>query len=174
MSPRRPPAPADTAPPSKTRRKQESHALQALGEALIALRPDELAAMDLPAPLREAVETARAMKAHGALRRQKQYIGKLMRRLDPEPLRAALEARHALSAAETRRFHLAEGWRERLLAEGEGAVPACAEATGTEPGRLAGLTRRARAAAGDAERKQAARRLFRYLHRAIEGAGDPD
>ena len=76
--------------PSKSARKREYLALQKLGEDLISLKPSELDSLPLDDNLRDAVEEARRIKAHGALRRQKQYIGKLMRYIDPEPLRAQL------------------------------------------------------------------------------------
>jgi ribosome-associated protein len=74
---------ADEAP-SRTARKKASRALQALGERLVELRPAELAALPLPDTLHEAVLDAKRIKTFGARRRQAQYIGKLMRRLDAE------------------------------------------------------------------------------------------
>ena len=76
--------------PSKSARKREYLALQKLGEELLTLRESELLDIELDEDLLEAVLEARQIRSHGALRRQKQYIGKLMRRIDPEPLRAAL------------------------------------------------------------------------------------
>jgi len=76
--------------PSKSARKREFLALQKLGEQLIALRESDLREIGLDEELLEAVLDAREIKAHSALRRQKQYIGKLMRRMDPEPIRAAM------------------------------------------------------------------------------------
>ena len=76
--------------PSKSARKREYLALQKLGEELLKVNETDLATMDLDGELLEAVLDARRMKSHGALRRQKQFIGKLMRGIDPEPVRAAL------------------------------------------------------------------------------------
>lgn len=76
--------------PSKSARKREFLALQKLGEQLIALKESELREIGLDEELLEAVLGARKIKAHSALRRQKQYIGKIMRRVDPEPIRAAM------------------------------------------------------------------------------------
>ena len=76
--------------PSKSARKREYLALQKLGEELITLQLSDLESLPLDDDLLDAVLEARQMKAHGALRRQKQYIGKLMRHIDPEPLRAAV------------------------------------------------------------------------------------
>jgi ribosome-associated protein len=78
--------------PSKSARKREYLAVQALGEELITLKLSDLESLPLDEDLLEAVLEARQIKAHGALRRQKQYIGKLMRHVDPEPIRAALAA----------------------------------------------------------------------------------
>ena len=77
--------------PSKSQMKREYLARQKLGEELIPLQESDLRAMDLDDDLLDAVLEAKRLKKHGALRRQKQYIGKLMGRVDPEPIRAALE-----------------------------------------------------------------------------------
>lgn len=76
--------------PSKSARKREYIALQQLGEELLKIKEPDLLGMQLDDELLEAVLEARRIKAHGALRRQKQYIGKLMSRIDPAPVRAAL------------------------------------------------------------------------------------
>ncbi len=76
--------------PSKSARKREYLALQKLGEDLIGLKEPDLRKMGLDEDLLEAVLEARRITSRGALRRQKQYIGKIMRQLDPEPIRAAM------------------------------------------------------------------------------------
>ncbi len=76
---------------SKTRRKAQMHALQDLGEALIALDQAKLMQLDLPERLVDAIIQARSIRAHEGRRRQMQYIGKLMRDIDPDPVREALE-----------------------------------------------------------------------------------
>jgi ribosome-associated protein len=78
--------------PSKSARKREAHALQKLGQQLIGLRDAELAQLPLPEVLLEAIHEARRLKNRGALHRQHQYIGKLMRDVDIEPLEAAMAA----------------------------------------------------------------------------------
>lgn len=80
----------DELKPSKSARKREYLALQKLGEELITLKQSDLDALPLDENLRDAVMKAQQMKAHGALRRQKQYIGKLMGHIDPEPLRVEM------------------------------------------------------------------------------------
>jgi ribosome-associated protein len=81
----------DSVKPSKSALKREHLARQKLGEELIPLQESDLRALGLDEDLLDAVLEAKRLRKHGALRRQKQYIGKLMGRTDPEPIRAALE-----------------------------------------------------------------------------------
>jgi ribosome-associated protein len=108
--------------PSKSARKRAAHAAQDLGEELTRLKEAELAALALPESLAEAIRAARRIRSRAALARQRQYIGKLMRDIDPEPIRAALAARSAVDARETERFKRLEAWRERLVTEGPAAL----------------------------------------------------
>jgi ribosome-associated protein len=78
--------------PSRTARKNTSEELQRLGEQLVLLRPARLAALTLPERLQEALAEAKRLTNFGAQRRQGQYIGKLMRQLDPESLEAIRKA----------------------------------------------------------------------------------
>ena len=110
-------AAADGLPPSKTRRKHEMHALQDLGEALVALDARRLQKLDLPERLVDAIVQARGIRAHEGRRRQIQYIGKLMRTIDPEPVQAALEDWAKGPKEDNARFAVLERWRDRLLAE---------------------------------------------------------
>ena len=81
----------DTERKSRTQRKNEDRALQTLGEELTVLPSDQLATLGLPDELLKAIAEARKIKSHGARRRQFQYIGALMRHVDPQPIQAALE-----------------------------------------------------------------------------------
>lgn len=81
----------DTDYKSRTQKKNEDRALQRLGEQLVALPPGRLEIMDLPEELREAVEFTRKITNHGARRRQIQFIGALMRQIDPQPIETSLE-----------------------------------------------------------------------------------
>ena len=74
--------------PSKTRKKQAMHELQALGAALVALPDGSLASLSLPDSLAQAIAEARRIPSREGKRRQLQYIGRLMRDVDPEPIRA--------------------------------------------------------------------------------------
>ena len=105
-------------PPSKTQRKRAMQDLQALGEALATLPAERIARIDLPENLRDAIQTVGAMKKHDeARRRQMQYIGRLMRDVDPEPIRAALAEARGESAQALASLHRLEKWREDLLAD---------------------------------------------------------
>jgi len=103
--------------PSKTQRKNDAHALQALGIALVALNRERLAQVDLPESLRDAVLAAQKITAHEGRRRQMQFIGKLMRHIDPAPIQARLDEWNSVSAEQIARMHRIERWRDRLLAE---------------------------------------------------------
>ena len=108
--------------PSKSERKRTAHAAQDLGETLIGLRDSDLVALDLPERLVDAIREARRIPSRGGGARQRQYIGKLMRDIDPEPIRAALAADSEKAALESERFKRLEAWRERLITEGAAAL----------------------------------------------------
>ncbi len=103
--------------PSKSRRKADAHALQTLGAELVSLNRSQLAQVDLPEALREAVEAAQRIKAHEGRRRQLQYIGKLMRNVDPAPIQVKIDGWKTVSVEETARMHLLERWRDRLITD---------------------------------------------------------
>lgn len=154
--------------PSKSQRKRDADDLQALGVQLTELGPAELDALPLPENLRDAIDLAKRITAHGGLYRQRQYIGKLMRKADVAAIRAALDARDLEQRLAARDFHRLEAWRDRLVAEGE---PAIAALLATEPRlnakRLRSLVLEARAQR-DADRPPvAARALFKLLREAL-------
>ena len=150
--------------PSKSQRKRDADRLQDLGESLIAMKQSELDALGLPEPLRDAVELAQRITAHGGLYRQKQFIGKLMRKLDVAPIAAAIEARRESRDTASRAFHRLEQWRDRLLAEGEEAVVALGAALpAADLDHVRRLLAEARREADGGRAPAAARALFRYL-----------
>jgi ribosome-associated protein len=104
-------------PASKTRRKREMHALQDVGEQLVQLDLKRLKELDLPETLTDAVLEAKRMRKHGAIRRQMQFIGKLMRDLDAAPITQKLAAWNGLALQQTAWLHQLERWRERLLSD---------------------------------------------------------
>jgi ribosome-associated protein len=154
--------------PSKSERKRRSDDLQSLGEALIDLPDSELNALPLPEQLREAVLLARKITKHGGLYRQKQYIGKLMRKIDAEPIRAALDAKRERERVEALRFRRIEQWRDRLLQEGASAIERlAAEVPGIDVASVTDLVERARAEQPTGDSTGASRALFRLLREAF-------
>ncbi len=108
--------------PSKSMRKREAASAQDLGTRLIALKESELTALNLPETLHDAILLAKRITSRGGLARQRQYIGKLMRDIDPAPIEAALSAESRTSALEAEKHKRIEAWRARLLTEGPEAL----------------------------------------------------
>lgn len=105
--------------PSKSARKREAHALQDLGQRLVELPDAQLKQVPMPEDLAEAVALCRKISAHGGRSRQLQYIGKLMRRLDPAPIEAVLARFDATSAEARREQHQLERWVEAMVSGDE-------------------------------------------------------
>jgi ribosome-associated protein len=108
---------------SKSARKREAASLQELGVKLSALPDQEIKALDLPENLFIALRDLRRLPSHGAQVRQRQYIGKLMRNIDPEPVLAKLAERKQRHDLEIRHFQQIERWRDRLLSDPASALP---------------------------------------------------
>jgi ribosome-associated protein len=148
---------------SKTKRKQEMTALQKLGAKLVELPESQLAEMPMDEKLREAVLAARRIKSHEGKRRQMQYIGKLMRNVDPEPLRERLDAIDGHSARAAAQHRRLEGWRERLLAD-DGALTAfAAEYPDADIQAIRTLIRNTRKEQKEAKPPRSYRELFRLI-----------
>ena len=149
--------------PSKTRRKKDMLALQDLGKALVELSAAHLAAMTLPEDLKAAVDEARRLKTHEAKRRQLQYIGRLMRDIEAEPIRAQLDALEGNSAQATAAHKRLEAWRTRLMADDEALTAFAAEHPGADLQSLRTLIRNARKEQKEAKPPRAYRELFRAI-----------
>ena len=171
---------------SRTDLKRESDELQDLGKELLTLRTDLFNRIGLPDKLAEALAEAKRITNFEGKRRQMQYVGKLMRKLEPELVQAArqaLEEQQKGSATEKLQLHLAEQWRDRLIAD-DGALPAwMAEHPGTDTQQLRALIRQARKDApaadkatesqGLAPRKgRAYRELFQLVREHLGGSAD--
>ena len=102
---------------SKTKAKEEVEALQDLGRRLVGVGNDRLKKLDIPESLLDAVLEAKRITSHGALRRQMQYIGKLMRDVDTDPIQEMLDELDGISNKANARFHTLEKQRDRLLAD---------------------------------------------------------
>ena len=164
------PAGDAAAPPSKTRRKHEMHALQDLGEQLVSLDPARLRTLDLPERLHDAVLLARSITRHEARRRQMQYIGRLMRDVDPVPLATALKRWSEGPAEEKARFAALERWRTRLLDDATGLADFIAEHPAADRAELADLVHAARAERTSGGPPHRQRALFRAIRKAAAPA----
>jgi len=178
---RRPPGrndlPTDGGPeddrPSKTQLKREMDALQDLGETLVGLDASRLAQLDLPERLVDAISLARGITRHEARRRQMQYVGKLMRQVDPAPIRAALERWETVPRAEKARFASIERWRERLLGEPGALDMFVAAHPSADREALARAIVAAQAERASGREPRAFRELFRMLRHEV-GDAPPD
>jgi ribosome-associated protein len=164
---------AGTRAPSKTRRKQAMHDLQALGEALVALPDERIEALALDERLFTAIRDYRGTRTHEGRRRQMQYIGKLMRGTDPQPVREAVAAMQLGRAHDALALHAAERWRAELLASDDAVGRWRAEHPHSDLQQLRSLVRAARkdaAAVPEQRSGRAFRELFRFIRRHDEPA----
>jgi ribosome-associated protein len=150
-------------PVSKTRRKREMLELQSLGAALVALPEAQVSGLRLEGRLLEAVLEAKRVKSHEARRRQLQYIGRLMRAVDPEPIRAQLAAVEGSSAQAAAAHRRLEAWRERLLADDTALTSFASEHPEADLQEIRALIRNARREQKDGKPPRAYRELFRAL-----------
>ncbi|HVY07679.1 MAG TPA: ribosome biogenesis factor YjgA [Burkholderiales bacterium] len=153
---------------SRTQRKREDQALQVLGEELVSISADKLAELDLPERLRDAVIEARNISRFGALRRQMQYIGRLMREEgDAEAIREKLAAWKGASVEQTARLHLIERWRERLLADDKTFEALIVEFPHANLQQLRTLARNAKREAEAGKPPKSFRELFQVLRETL-------
>ena len=148
---------------SRSEKKRRVEALQKLGAALVELAPAQLDAIELPAELVAAVREAQRISSHEARRRQLQYIGKIMRSVDPEPVREALAQLAGQSAAARARQQRLERWRARLI-DDDGALTEFARAhADADLQAIRTLIRSARKEIAEHKPPRAQRELFRIL-----------
>ena len=168
---------------SKTDLKRESAELQALGEALLALRAGLLDKLDLGDKLKDAIEEAKRITNFEGKRRQMQFIGKLMRGLDAATLdsvRAALDEQNRGPAQETAALHDAERWRDRLIADDDALGGWIETHPGTDAQQLRALIRQARkdikaGPPGEAPRQgKAYREVFQLVRAQLSVHGTDD
>ncbi len=155
------------AKPSKSARKREQSELQALGEQLTQLPEELLDSLDLDERLRDAIDDLGKMRAREAQRRQRQYIGKLMREVDPEPIRALLDRLRADDRRQKRVFANAERWRDRIVADGSDALSQFEAEIGESSPELAALIGDLDRAVSDNIERGIRRRIFRVIHDAL-------
>lgn len=157
--------------PSRSQLKREAEALQDLGLALVELPPNKYNRIDMPDNLREAINLARRITAHGGKRRQLQFIGKLMRNLDAEPIRAQLEAFQHKDRRAAQQFHQLEQLRDQLIDVGDTAIGDILERyPHADRQHLRQLIRQAQQERDKNKPPAAARSLFKYLRELSEMA----
>jgi ribosome-associated protein len=148
---------------SKTQRKKDMQALQELGAALVDLSSEQLARIELPEDLRDAIMAARRLRQHEARRRQLQYIGRLMRGVEAEEIAARLADIQGESDAAKAEFHALERWRARLLEDDEALTEWLAAHPGGDAQLVRQLVRNARREAAEGRPPKSSRALFRLL-----------
>ena len=174
--------------PTKTELKAQSTELQELGEALGTLRADLRAKLAVPERLLEAVAELGRITNFEGKRRQRQFIGKLMRKLtddEVQAIREALDIQRQGSSTETATLHAAEHWRERLIADDDAVTDWLAQFPGTDTQQLRALVRQARkdhlapdaraVSEGQAPRQgRAFRDLFQLVREQMQAARDAE
>ena len=156
-------------PESKTQRKKQMLALQKIGDILVKLPAPQLAKIPLESPLKEAINEARLLTSHEGKRRQMQYIGKLMRNVDIQPIQEALDKVQMKDNQSKTQFHQIERWRDKFIAEGDGILQDFINKyPDTDSQRLRQLIRNAQKEAKTEKNTGADTALFRYLKEIID------
>ncbi len=166
---------------SRSKLKAESDALQKLGIQLLDLPESRLKKLDLPEKLFDAVQEAKRISNFEGKRRQMQYIGKLMRKVDAAPIEAAVVAAKKGSATETLMLHKAEVWRDNLIALDGAFEQWMNEHPDTDTQHLRSLIRQAKkaivpdAGAGEAQRQaKVYREIFQIVKTALNAQAGED
>ncbi len=154
--------------PSKSQRKRDMVALQQLVESLIELAPEQLERLDLHEDLIEAIRFFHTLKDNEARRRQQQFIGTVMRKVDPEPLRQALEELDQLRFQQAEAFHQIEIWRDSLVDGDADVLTELVGRFGLDPQQLRHLARQAATEKAAGKPSKNGRALFRLLRQSFE------
>jgi ribosome-associated protein len=157
-------------PPSKTKIKKQMLELQNIGEQLADLNKDQLKELDLPESLRDAINEVKKMTKFGAINRQMQYIGRLMRDVETAPIIAKLEVWNGTSKQHITWLHQVENWRDRLLAEPDALTELLAAYPQSDAQRLRALIRNALKEKELAKPLKSFRELFQVLREIIPEA----
>ena len=154
-------------PPSKTRIKKQMHELRDLGRELTELGKDQLAQLDIPENLRDALREMKSINKFGAQRRQIQYIGKLMRDVDPAPIVAKLDAWKGKSQHHVAYMHQLERWRDRLLESDDALTELLSAHPQADAQRLRTLIRNAQKEMATQKPPRNYREIFQVLREII-------
>lgn len=158
---------------SKSQKKREALALQEMGTELTQLSEEQLQSILLPEKLYDAIIIAKNIRQHGGQKRQLQFIGKLMRDIDPEPIQLALKAIQRQRAIQTKKHHQIEHWRDQLLLHSSEAIAElAAEFPQLERQYIHQLVRNADQEKQQQKPPKSARKLFRYLQQLSAPSSD--
>lgn len=153
--------------PSKSQKKRDSEAMQKLGLELTRLPAEQLAHIDLPEDILEAIVDYKKMKSFGALRRQAQLIGKLMRKLDGAAVREAIDRATGQSRAAVAALHRAERLRDAMIEDDKAVTQYIEENPDTDVQRLRQLVRSARKEREQAKPPKSARELYKLIYASV-------
>lgn len=160
-------------PPSKTQLKAEADAQQALGVRLTELSKDKLVKLNLPEELFEAVLESKKITANGAIRRHRQYLGRLMREIDTAPITEQLARWDGKHTAENAYFHGLERWRDRLINDSNALSEFMELYPATDSQQLRTLIRNAQKEHAANKPPKSSRELFKLL-REITSSEDSE
>jgi ribosome-associated protein len=155
-------------PLSKTKLKAEADAAQSIGKKLVDLPKDKLIKLNLPEALFDAVLEAKRLTANGAIRRQMQYLGRLMRDIDSAPIIEQLQAWEGKNTQENARFHSMERWRDRMIENADAVSEFLVAYPHTDSQQLRTLIRNAQKEAAANKPPKSSRELFKLIREIIE------
>ena len=151
-------------PPSKSQEKRDCDALKKLGDELLKLKQDELDTMNLPDALIDALITGKKIQSRSGLKRQRQYIGKIMRQIDSDEIKKHLDHIKHKHDTNTAQFRKVEQWRDRLLLDDKTALSEIIEAHAEiDRQHINQLIRQAKREQQQEKPPASARKLFKYL-----------
>ena len=156
---------------SKTAKKKQMNELQDLGMELTRLSHDTLKKIGLPEELAEAVREYRKITSNGALKRQSQFIGRLMRDIDPAPIRAFLSALKGENQAHNAFLQRVEQMRERLIADDAALTEFAAAHPQADISAIRTLIRNTRKEKEQSKPPKNFRALFQEIKAVMEGSG---
>lgn len=160
---------AEEEPISKSQRKRDAEAAQQLGKNILGLSQDAQNSMNLPDSLEKALNDARKIKQNSALKRQLQYIGKVMRSVDLEPIQEHYIKLTNHYDKDIKALHHIENWRDKLLADGDKALEELlSEAPNADRQHLRQLIRQSAKETKMKKPPKSAREIFKYLKSLFE------
>ena len=153
---------------SKTKRKQQMHELQDIGEELVELSKEALSKIPMSEDLLDAIKEYKRLNAHEARRRQMQFIGKIMRKEDTAPIREKLEQIRGSSTAATALLHRIERYRSAMIDKDEAITQFLSDFPHASVQELRTLVRNTRKEAEQAKPPKSFRELFQFIKAVLE------